>query len=273
MSSRPILVIGSTGKTGRRVAGLLAEGGQEVRRAGRRTDPPFSWERPSTWPAVFDGVGSAYVAYAPDLAEPGAPARIEALTSCAVDSGVGHLVLLSGRGERNAQRCEQIVRESGLSYTLVRAGWFAQNFSEGPLLESVRRGVIAMPAGQVAEPFVDVDDIAEVAVAALTDDRHAGRCYELTGPRLLTFADAAAEISAAAGRPVEYVAVSSEEFRAALSSEAGPRYADLLTDLCAEVFDGRNADLAHGLQDALGREPRDFADFCKAAASAGVWGR
>ncbi|GGV20616.1 NmrA family transcriptional regulator [Actinomadura cremea] len=273
MPSRPILVIGSTGKTGRRIASLLADRGHRVRQAGRRTDPPFSWEQPSTWPAVLDGVGSAYVAYAPDLAEPGAPARIEALASCAIDSGVGHLVLLSGRGEHNAQRCEEIVRESGLSYTIIRAGWFAQNFSEGPLLESVRRGLIAMPAGQVPEPFVDVADIAEVAVAALTDDRHAARCYELTGPRLLTFAEAAAEISAAAGYPVGYAAVTSDEFHAALSSEVGPQYADLLTDLCTEVFDGRNADLGHGLQDALGREPRDFADFCEAAASAGVWRR
>lgn len=273
MSSRPILVIGSTGKTGRRIVSRLTDRGHQVRQAGRRTDPPFSWEQPSTWPAVLHGVGSAYITYAPDLAVPSAPAVIEELVSCASAAGLAHLVLLSGRGEQNAQHCEKIVQNSGLSHTLIRASWFAQNFSEGDLLEHVRRGMIALPAGQVAEPFVDVEDIADVAAAALTDDRHSGRCYELTGPRLLTFADAAAEISAAAGRPVGYTAVAADEFRAALTEEAGPEYADLFTNLCEEVFDGRNATLGRGVQDALDHEPRDFADFCRSAAASGVWQR
>ncbi|GAA3167723.1 SDR family oxidoreductase [Nonomuraea salmonea] len=273
MSSRPILVIGSTGKTGRRIVSRLTGGGHRVRPAGRRTDPPFSWEQPSSWPAVLHGAGSAYIAYAPDLAVPSAPAAIEALVSYAIEAGLEHLVLLSGRGEHHAQRCEKIVQGSGLSHTLIRASWFAQNFSEGDLLEQVRRGMITLPAGQVAEPFVDVEDIADVAVAALTDDRHSGRLYELTGPRLLTFADAAAEISAAAGHPVGYTAVAAGEFRAALAEETGPEYADLFTALCEELFDGRNATLGRGVQDALGREPRDFAGFCRSAAASGVWQR
>jgi uncharacterized protein YbjT (DUF2867 family) len=183
------------------------------------------------------------------------------------------VVLLSGRNEAHAQHCERIVQASGLSYTLVRASWFNQNFSEGHLLGPVLKGLVALPAGDVLEPFVDVDDIADVAVAALTDGRHAGQVYELTGPRLLSFAQAAAEISAAADRQVQYLPMSLHDFRAAMTAAVGPDMANMYTDLCQEVFDGRNACLADGVQRALGRAPRSFADYCRATAGAGVWGR
>ncbi|GAA1571485.1 NAD(P)H-binding protein [Dactylosporangium maewongense] len=262
------LVIGSTGKTGRRILRRLTDLGHPVRGASRRSDPPFDWERRETWPAVLDGVDAAYVSYYSDLAAPEAPAAVEAFTKAAAAAGVRRLVLLSGRGEHHAESCEDIVRESGLGYTLVRASWFAQNFGEGELRQGVMDGAVVLAAGDVAEPFVDVEDIADVAVAALLDERHDGRVYEVTGPRLLTFAEAAAEIALAAGRPVTYVPVGVEELRAAL---AGHPQGDLFADLCGEVFDGRNASLGTGVQDALGRPPRDFADYCRAAAAAGAW--
>jgi uncharacterized protein YbjT (DUF2867 family) len=271
MNFSPILVIGSTGKTGRRIVQRLRDNGHTVRDGSRRSDPPFDWEDPGTWPAALDAVESVYISFFPDLAVPSAAAAIKALTTCAVTAGVKHMVLLSGRGEVNAQRCENIVRDCGVSFTLIRASWFAQNFNDGHLLEPVLSGVVALPAGDVREPFVDADDIADVAVAALTDERHAGKLYELTGPRLLSFADAAAEISKAAGRDIQYAAISSEQFRDALTEEAGPEFANMLTDLCKEVLDGRNASLGNGVQKALGREPRDFSDFCRAAAASGVW--
>jgi uncharacterized protein YbjT (DUF2867 family) len=272
MTPSTTLIIGSTGKTGRRIAQRLTELGHPVRGVSRGSQPPFEWADQETWPAALHGVDSAYVAH-PELAAPDAPATIEALTARAVEAGIRRLVLLSGRGEHNAQRCEEIVAGSGLDYTLVRASWFDQNFSEGQLLESVLNGVVALPAGEVPEPFVDVDDIVDVAVAALTDDHHSGRLYELTGPRLLTFAEATAEISKAADRTVEYVAISGDQFLAAMTATVGPELAGMLTDLCTEVFDGRNASVAHGVREALGREPRDFADFCQAAAAAGAWRR
>ncbi len=271
MRKSPILVIGSTGKTGRRIVQRLSELGHAVREGSRQSEPPFDWEKPSTWPEALRGVEAAYISFFPDLAVPSAPAAVEELTSCAAKAGVKRLVLLSGRGEVNAQRCENIVRACGVSFTLIRASWFSQNFNEGHLLEPVLDGVVALPAGEVREPFVDADDIADVAVAALTDDRHAGRLYELTGPRLLSFAEAAAEISKAAGRDIQYAAVSVEQFRAALTENAGSEFADMLTDLCKEVLDGRNESLGDGVQKALGRAPRDFADFCRAAAASGVW--
>lgn len=271
MQTSPILVIGATGKTGRRIVQTLRKLNYPVREGARHTPVRFDWDDRSSWDAALRGVNSAYVSYSPDLAFPGAPEKIDALTLAAKEAGVEHLVLLSGRNETHAQHCEAIVQASGLQYTLVRTSWFAQNFSEGYLLGAVLDGTIALPAGQVAEPFVDVDDIADVAVAALTDTRHRGRLYELTGPRLLTFAQAADEISAAAGRPVQYVALEPEDFRAAVTPVFGPDMANLFTDLCIEVFDGRNTCLAHGVSEALGRAPRDFSDFCKASAASGRW--
>jgi uncharacterized protein YbjT (DUF2867 family) len=271
MTTTPILVIGSTGKIGRRIVQKLRPQGHLVREGARQSDIAFDWDRPDTWGKSLHGVHSAYISYSPDLAFPGAPEKIEALAHSARLAGVQHLVLLSGRNEAHAQRCEAIVQASGLHYTLVRASWFAQNFSEGFLLDSVLEGVIALPAGDVQEPFVDADDIADVAVAALTDSRHRGQAYELTGPRLLSFAQAAADMSSATGRPLHYVPISLQEFRASMAPVVGTDLASQFTDLCKEILDGRNACLAHGVQEALGRAPRDFAAYCKATAATGVW--
>jgi len=265
------LVIGSTGKTGRRIVRLLEDQGASVRQGSRQADPRFDWDYPSEWPAALHGVHAVYISYYPDLAVPGAPEAIRQLTACARAAGVQRLVLLSGRGEANAHRCEQIVRECGIDYTLLRASWFAQNFSEGHLHAPLQSGVLALPAGDVCEPFVDVDDIAEVAVAALTDERHTGQLYEITGPRLMSFAEVTAEISRVAGRDIAYLPVTSEQFRTAVAEQDGPELADMLTELCNEVLDGRNAMTGDGVQRALGREPRDFTDYCTAAAATGAW--
>jgi uncharacterized protein YbjT (DUF2867 family) len=267
-----VLVLGGTGKTGRRVAQKLEALGVPVRIGSRSAEPSFEWNDPSTWTAALDGVKSAYLVYYPDLALPGAAETVEAFAKQAVAQGVEHLVLLSGRGEAGARRGEEMVQHAGADWTIIRASWFCQNFSEDFLLEPVLSGEIALPAGDVAEPFVDVDDIADVAVAALTDRRHAGELYEVTGPRLLTFADAAAEISHASGRVVGYVPVTPEEYAAGAADQGIP--ADLvgaLTDLFQEVLDGRNAYLTDGVERALGRPPRDFADYALAAARTGVW--
>lgn len=271
MSNAPILVIGSTGKTGSRIVKSLISNGHPVRPCSRNSAIPFDWDQPETWAAALEGVEVAYVSYFPDLAFPGAADKIEALTSAAKASGVRKLVMLSGRGEAHARKCEDIIRNCGLDFTLVRAAWFAQNFSEGYLQAPVLEGVVALPAGDVQEPIADVDDIADVAVAALTDDRHNGELYEITGPRLLSFAEAAAEISAAAGMPVQYMPITLEQFHEGMLEIAGPVVADVFTEICRETLDGHNAYLGDGVQRALGREPRDFANFCRNAAARGIW--
>lgn len=266
-----ILVIGSTGKTGGRVAQSLVERGYAVRHGSRNSTVPFDWDHPETWVESLRGVSAAYISYFPDLAFPGAPEKIKALTECAVAAGVKRLVLLSGRGETYAQRCEDIVRNCTLDYTLVRASWFAQNFSEGYLRDPMLEGVIPLPAGNVREPIVDVDDIADVAVAALTEDRHCGELYEITGPRLLNFTEVASALSNSTKREVRYIPITLEQFHATMTEVGGEMIADVFTDICREVLDGRNAWLGDGVQRALGREPRDFVDFCHAASASGAW--
>jgi uncharacterized protein YbjT (DUF2867 family) len=266
------LVLGGTGKTGRRVAERLKALGVPTRIGSRSGTPPFDWDDSSTWAAALQGVKAVYVTYAPDLAVPAAPPAIRAFSDLAVKSGVQRLVLLSGRGEEEAQRCEQIVQNAGTNWTILRASWFNQNFSEGAFQELVQGGMVALPAGPVGEPFVDVDDIADVAVAALTEDGHAGQLYELTGPRLMTFTDAVEEISKASGRPVRYQQIPSEVFTNALTEQGVPTDAvALLNYLFTTVLDGRNAYLTDGVQRALGRPPRDFRDYARATAASGAW--
>lgn len=266
------LVLGATGKTGRRIAQRLSMRGLPVRAGSRSGQPPFDWEDESTWLPVLRGVTSVYLSYFPDLAVPGAADTVDAFAELAVQSGVRRLVLLSGRGEEGAQLGEKAVQDSGADWTILRSSWFNQNFSEGNFLPLVLSGVVALPAGDVGEPFVDADDLAEIAVAALTQDRHAGELYELTGPRLLTFADAVGKIARAADRDVRYQRISMEQFASALSEQGEPGDAiALLTYLFTEVLDGRNARLADGVPRALGREPRDFSDFARAAAADGAW--
>jgi uncharacterized protein YbjT (DUF2867 family) len=208
----------------------------------------------------------------PDLAIPGAVDTVRSFVDLALGQGIRRLVLLSGRGEEEAQRAEQVLQDSGAKWTILRCSWFSQNFSENYLRDPVVSGEVVLPAGNVGEPFVDADDIADVAVAALTEDRHMGQLYELTGPRLLTFAEAVEEIARAVGRKIRYIQVSAEQYASELAG-AGlpPEFVWLVNYLFTTVLDGRNANLSDGVQRALGRAPRDFTDYAKAAAVTGVW--
>ena len=266
------LVLGASGKTGRRVAQRLLDRGIETRLGSRSGEPRFDWDEPATWEPVLDGTTVAYVSYFPDLAVPGAAATVGAFARLAVDRGVRRLVLLSGRGEEEAQHAERLVQEASPGVTVVRCSWFSQNFSESFLLDQVLAGTVALPVDAVPEPFVDAEDIADVAVAALTDDRHAGHVYELTGRKLLRFDEAVGEIAAATGRPIAYVPITVEAFRAAMAEDGVPDdMAGLMTYLFCEVLDGRNASLADGVERALGRPPRDFPEFARRTAASGAW--
>jgi uncharacterized protein YbjT (DUF2867 family) len=270
-SREPTLLLGGTGKVGRRVAERLTARGLPVRIGSRSGEPPFDWDDRSTWAHALQGVGSAYVAHYWD-AIPGAAETLGSFADLAVESGVPRLVLLSGRGEEEAERAWRAVRDSGAELTVLRSTWFAQNFSEDYWREMVQAGEVALPAGHTPEPFVDADDIADVAVAALTDHRHIGEVYELTGPRLLTFAEAVADISRAVGREVRYLPISIEEFAAAAVEQGVPsEVVEMLTFLFSEVLDGRNARLADGVQRALGREPREFSHYARGVAATGIW--
>jgi uncharacterized protein YbjT (DUF2867 family) len=277
LEKKMTLVLGGTGKTGRRVAQRLKARGMPTRVGSRSGEPPFDWEDAATWARALQNVESVYVSYYPDLAIPGAPAAVRSFTELAVESGVQRLVLLSGRGEEEAQSAEQAVREvgdqAGVEWTIVRCAWFMQNFDENYLLEPILAGEVALPSGNVPEPFVDAGDIADVAVAALTEYGHAGEIYELTGPRLLTMEEAVGEISRATGRQIRFVPVTLEEFVGAAYGDVPPEFLSFLTYLFGEVLDGRNAHLTDGVRRALGREPKDFADYARDVAATGVWSK
>jgi uncharacterized protein YbjT (DUF2867 family) len=273
MSELPVLIIGGDGKTGGRVNARLQARGIATRPVSRSTAIAFDWTRPETWPAALDGVSKAYVTYQPDLAVEGAVEAIAELSRLAREKGLEHVVLLSGRGEPGAERAEAALQTSGVAWTIVRASWFDQNFSEGYLIDGVLAGEIALPAGAVPEPFIDADDIADVVVAALTDERHANKLYEVTGPRALTFAEAAAEIAAATGRAIRYAQISAQDFAAGMRQAGVPDdVVALLYELFTGVLDGRNSKVMQGVEEALGRPARDFADYARAAAATDVWG-
>jgi uncharacterized protein YbjT (DUF2867 family) len=266
------LVLGGTGKTGRRVVERLEARGLPTRVGSRSGEPPFDWEDRATWAPALHDVQAAYVSFHPDLAVPGAAETVAALADLAVAQGVRRLVLLSGRGEPEAQRSERLLQTAGAEWTILRASWFSQNFSENFLLEDVLGGEVALPVDEVREPFVDAEDIADAAVAALTEDGHEGRLYELTGPRLLTFAEAVAEIAEASRRDIRFRAVPMGQYSSALAEQGIPaEVASLVSYLFSEVLDGRNQSLSDGVQRALGRPPRDFRDYARETAAAGIW--
>jgi uncharacterized protein YbjT (DUF2867 family) len=273
-ANKPILLLGGAGKTGRRVAERLTARGLTVRLASRSSQPTFDWEKRSTWEQAVQGVESVYITYYPDLAVPGATVAVRSFAELAVTNGVKNLVLLSGRGEEEAQRAEQAVQEIHPDTTIVRCSWFNQDFSESFLLGYILSGEVALPNGTVPEPFIDADDIADVVVAALIEEGHAGKVYELTGPRLLTLEEAVREIAQVTNREIRFTPVSVEVYASTLREQNVPdELVTFVSYLFGEVLDGRNASLADGVQRALGREPKDFSDYVREAAATGVWNK
>jgi len=271
MSQAPILIIGGAGKTGGRVNTLLKAKGIPTRPVSRSTEIPFDWSRPEGWAAALDGVSKAYVTYYPDLAVERSARDIAELSRIALEKGLAQVVLLCGRNEPGAQRAEAALQQSGVPWTNVRASWFAQNFSEGYLLDGVLAGEIALPAGPIPEPFIDADDIADVVVAGLTDKRHVNKVYEITGPRALTFSQAVDEISAAIGRPMRFVQITPEEFATAMQPYVPADVVELLLELFTVVLDGRSTQVMHGVEEALGRPARDFSEYVRRTVGTGVW--
>ena len=274
MTHEKILIIGANGKTGSRVAARLQAAGIETLGVSRSTTPAFDWADPSNWAAVLQGMTGAYLTYHPDLSVPEAEGHIRTFCTVAREVGLEHVVLLSGRGEEGAARAEQVLRGSGLAWNVVQASWFAQNFSENFMLDSVLAGELVVPAGTSPEPFIDIDDIADVAVAAFLEPGLQNRLFEVTGPEAMSFAECVREISAAAGYPVDLVELPLEDYIQALRDQDVPDYlVELLRELFSDLFDGRNAYTADGVREALGRPATEFAQYARKTAGTGVWQR
>ena len=272
MQNETILIIANTGKTGRRVEQRLQQLGYHTRGVSRHSIIAFDWFDSSTWPAAMAGCSKAYVCFQPDLAIPAAAEIIRAFCKLAGASGIEHIVLLSGRGEQGAQHCENLLINSGLTWNIVRASWFAQNFSEGFMLEAMRARELILPQTFVLEPFIDVDDIAEVAVAALIKANLNNRVFEVTGPRLMSFSDCINEINQATGLAIRLKTVPLQEYLGLLNKSAMPAQMQwLMHELFSNVFDGRNAHITDGVRQALGRDARDFKEYIDNTRLSGVW--
>lgn len=267
------LVLGGTGMTGRRVAQQLVTMGRPTRIGSRQGDPPFQWDDDATWEPALRDIGAVYLVYPTDLGLPAA-ARVVDFAGLAVERGARRLVLLSGRGQVSHGAAEEAIRESGADWTIVRSAWLAQNFSEGFLAGMVEGGILALPAGDATQPFVDADDVAAVAAAALTDHQHAGAVYEVTGPEALTFSAAVDVIAQATGQPLRYSPTSSDEMTAVMSEAGVPgELIHVLEEVFAELREGRAGLPADGVFRALGRPPRSFVEFARTAAGAGALAR
>lgn len=268
-----IVVIGGTGKTGRRVVELLNQLGHNVTIGSRSNTPAFDWDNPSTYSQVLKGMDRAYIVYYPDLAVPGSKEAIAKLTEVALQEGLEKVVLLSGKGEKEAEACEQIVANSGLNYTLVRASWFNQNFSEGAFLDFVLAGHVALPMPQAEIPFVDADDIAEVVTRVLLDDRYNGKTITVTGPRKMTFKEAVDTMANGIGRDIQFQPISIKEFKQGMKAAGLPDdYVWLFGYLFQEVLGNPdNQDVSLDIEKVLGRKAIDFRTYVEKTIATGVW--
>jgi uncharacterized protein YbjT (DUF2867 family) len=281
MTTTPILILGGQGKTGRRVVEQLTARQIPVRPASRTSEQRFDWYDDSTWSAAIDAVDTAYLA--PPVGPTGL-AQAGRFIKQAAEEGLRRVVLLSGRGVGSPGRefavyqssleLEYAVKDSGAEWTIIRPAWFAQGFSEDFLYDHVLAGEIRLSAGDGGEAWIDVDDVGDVMTAALLDEKHAGETYSLSGPRVLTMAEVAAELSNAGGRPISYVDLTPERHVAELVEYGVPlEDAESVRDLFAVIRNHRSEYVSDGVQQVLGRAPRDFSDWARTVAQTGVWSR
>ncbi|WP_046743145.1 SDR family oxidoreductase [Kordia zhangzhouensis] len=271
--STNILVIGGTGKTGRRVVKQLQNQGIEPKIGSRNATPSFDWNQKDTWVAALHGIENIYITYYPDLAVPGAKEAIESLVYLAKELGVKKIVLLSGKGETEAEACEKIVMNSGVNYTIVRASWFNQNWSESFFLDAVLSGEVALPMSNIPIPFVDADDIAEVAATVLLDDSYNGKIIEVTGPELITFKEIISIIEKATHRTLHFHEITLQQYIDGMTQQQIPAEVVWLIEyLFSHVLTNpKNQQISHDIELILNRKAKTFAAYVKETAKTGVW--
>ncbi|ALE76826.1 NmrA family protein (plasmid) [Pseudonocardia sp. EC080625-04] len=278
MATRPTLVLSATGKTGRRIVPRLRLRGVPVRAASRTASVPFDWYDPTSWEAALADVEAVYVV------APTTPGPVGTFVDRAEAAGVRRLVLLSGRSADDwagsgfgddMRDAEDAVRASSSEWTVLRPTNFFQNFSEEAHLAPLLAGDLALPAGTLTDPMVDIDDLADVATRVLTEPgQHGGRTYELTGPRPLTYREAADIIARATDRAITYSEVSPEHYTASLVGQGVEEdVARAVAAMYALIERGVLAATTDGVREVLGRAPRTFEDYVAREAAAGTWRR
>ncbi|RYH74022.1 NmrA family transcriptional regulator [Flavobacteriaceae bacterium 144Ye] len=268
-----ILIIGGTGKTGRRVVEQLQKKGIQPRIGSRQATPSFDWDDKNTWIESLKGIEKMYITYYPDLAVPGAKEAIESLTYLAKELGVKKIVLLSGKGEVEAEACETIVKNSGVDYTIVIASWFNQNCSESFFLDPILSGEVALPMSNVLIPFVDANDIAEVAATVLLDNDYNGKTIEVTGPELITFKDIIHTISTVTDRNLNFHEITLEQYIEGMRQMQLPEDVIWLIEyLFSNVLTNpNNQKISNDIEQVLGRKARTFLEYARETAETEVW--
>ncbi|MEV0622827.1 NAD(P)H-binding protein [Nonomuraea sp. NPDC050404] len=261
-----ILVLGATGSTGRRVTEALRAAGHDVRAASRSGETTFDWSDRGTWEAAVSGASAVYL-MAPD----GTPVD-PGFVSLAVERGVERVVLLSSggieaMGDERLLAAERTVRRSGAAWTILRPSWFNQNFDEGFLQPAIIAGEVLLPLGDTRQAFVDATDIAAVAAAALTEDGHAGRTYEITGPGSLSFGEAVAIISRSIGREVRYLG-GDEDYIAGNGFSGAAIQAAKAFSALRDLGDQPVLDT---VDEVTGRPPKSFETYAEQAAAGDAW--
>lgn len=268
-----ILVLGATGKTGSRVMTQLQKKGIEPRVGSRNASPSFDWNNKETWVHALKDIERVYITFYPDLAVPGAKEAIESFTYLAKELGVKKVVLLSGKGEVEAEACEKIIMTSGINYTIVRASWFNQNWSESFFLEPILAGDVALPLSDVLIPFVDADDIAEVASTVLLDDTYNGEIIEVTGPELITFKNIVKTISNVSKRNLNFHEITLEQYVEGMKQmQVEADVVWLIEYLFSHVLTNpENQKITNDIEKVLGRKPKTFLAYATETAKTGVW--
>lgn len=272
MKNHTIAIVGATGKTGARVSTLLRAEGYATRDLSRSGEYHFDWMNRDSWKPALEGVEAAYITYYPDLAVPQAESDIRAFVDLAHTLAIKHLVLLSGRGEEGAQHAEAVIKTSGIDWNIVQASWFMQNFSESFMLEGLNAGNLVLPEPKALEPFIDVDDIAEMAVAALTRSELRNQLFEITGPELRSFDHCVALIAQSKNRDISFTTVSIEDYLSG-AKELGlsDDFAWLIQELFVNVLDGRNAYTTDTIARVLGRPARTFQSYVEKVSQDDTW--
>lgn len=275
MNHNTILVLGATGKTGRRVTARLRLLGVQVRPVSRSSAISFDWSDPASWDAALDGASSAY------LVPPAEVGPVDHFIDRAQAAGLRRVALLSGRAADSwgdstfgldMRAAERAVRASSLDWTIVRSSNFNQNFSEELFLEPLVRGELAAPPGKVPEPFVDIDDVAAVVAEVLTTSGHAGKTYELTGPRGVTFSEAVDLIAAASGRTITYRQITPSRYADTLTEQGLSRAdADTIAQMYVLMERGLISETTDDIRRVLGRAPATFEDYVVRTAADGRW--
>lgn len=269
------VVLGGTGKAGRRLLSELTARAQTAVPASRNSPTRFDWHDPDTWAGAVDAADGVFI-IGPGSANDWS-GRLSDFLDTAAAAGLRHAVLLSARGveflpDGAVGRAERALSAGPVPWTILRPSHFAQNFTEA--MFAPVDGTILAPVGAGLEPFIDVLDIAQVAAQVLADYSFTGQTIDLSGPEALAFDQAAAVLGEVSGRPVRFADEDRETHVARLRSAGTPEgYVRWRMAMLDGIRSGADAYLSDGVELALGRPATTFTAWARREVPEAAWAR